>query len=212
MHTARSNGAAAGCEGRLYVFGGLNEAEGGEWELDEAERYDPATGRWEALPRLLGPQSFWGGAAVAARGMIYVLGGANEETVRCFDRYDPQAHSWTALEPLRRPLAGRALVAVAGRLFAFGGSAPPDEPVKAAEAFDLETGRWEDLAPLPTARRSAAVAVSSGRLYVLGGAGDFRRAFAEGPVEALDVRTGAWEALPALPLYMTQGVAMALAS
>lgn len=210
MPTARANAAAVGSGGRLYVFGGLGEAEDGEWELDEAERYDPVSGRWEALPPLLCPQSFWGGAAVTACGTIYLVGGASTETACCFDRYDPQARSWTALEPLPQLLAGRALAATAGRLFAFGGSAPPDEPISTAMVFDLKSGRWTELAPMPSARRSAAVVASSGRLYILGGAGDFRKPFAEGPVEVLDTRRGSWEALPPLPLYMTQGVALAL--
>jgi len=212
MPTARACGAAAAAGRQLYVFGGIGEVDGREHELSEAERYDPASGSWEALAPLPGPpRSFWGGAAVAAAGKVYLLGGASDETVRRFDRYDPEARVWEALSPLPASWVGRAVAAAAGRLFAFGGSAPPDEPVAAAVVFDIARSRWSEIAPLPSARRSAAVAATpGGRLYVCGGAGDFQRAFAEGPVEALDARRGTWEILPSMPLYMTQGVAMAL--
>jgi N-acetylneuraminic acid mutarotase len=73
LPTGRSGIAVVALAGRLYVFGG--ETVGMLWSrtFDEAERFDPATGRWETLPPMPTPRHGLGAAPFA--GAIYVLSG-----------------------------------------------------------------------------------------------------------------------------------------
>eukprot|EP00971_Amphidinium_carterae_P034475 678656-Amphidinium_carterae.1 len=91
MPTARRLCAATASGGLLYVLGG--EQEGYDTvplfyselvsrryhQLDTAECFDPFKGRWASLPPM--PTARAGGAATAAAGMIYALGGRINETI-----------------------------------------------------------------------------------------------------------------------------------
>lgn len=62
--------AAAGADGRLYVFGGEDDD---QW-FESCERYDPLTRRWEWLPGMNTART--GGSAAVLGNRIFVLGGA----------------------------------------------------------------------------------------------------------------------------------------
>jgi N-acetylneuraminic acid mutarotase len=89
MPTGRSGIAAVSHRDRLYVFGGETVRRFSSRTFDQAERFDPATGRWEALPPM--PTARHGLGAAAMGGAIYVvsggpqpglsLGSANERVV-----------------------------------------------------------------------------------------------------------------------------------
>jgi hypothetical protein len=58
-------------DGFIYVFGGETRPQGGTF--DEAERFEPGAGAWQALPRMPTPRH--GLAAAAVGPTIYVLSG-----------------------------------------------------------------------------------------------------------------------------------------
>ena len=72
MPTRRSGIAVVAHRGRLYVFGGGTVRRFSSKTFDEAERFDPATGRWERLPPMPGETGL--GAASFGEA-IYVLSG-----------------------------------------------------------------------------------------------------------------------------------------
>lgn len=70
LPTARSGGASAVLNGKLYVLGGGLP---GNAVHATIERYDPATDQWEQLEDMPVPRT--GHRAVAANGSLYILGG-----------------------------------------------------------------------------------------------------------------------------------------
>ena len=56
MSTARRTHASAAVGGKLYVFGGRDDA---EVRLSTAEIYDPASGSWVQGPSLTSARDFW---------------------------------------------------------------------------------------------------------------------------------------------------------
>jgi hypothetical protein len=73
MPTGRSGIAVVAHRERLYVFGGETVRWLRSRTFDEAERFDPATGRWEALPPM--PTARHGLGAASVADAIYVLSG-----------------------------------------------------------------------------------------------------------------------------------------
>ncbi|CAJ1342981.1 unnamed protein product [Effrenium voratum] len=76
MSTGRDELAAAGCSGCVYAMGGSHLVWPVRHVLDSTERFDPARGSWQALPRL--SRERCAAAAVANRRRLYVLGGCDE--------------------------------------------------------------------------------------------------------------------------------------
>jgi len=73
MPTGRSGIAVVSHRGRLYVFGGETVRRFSSKTFDEAEAFDPATGRWERLPPM--PTARHGLGAASFGEAIYVLSG-----------------------------------------------------------------------------------------------------------------------------------------
>ena len=89
---------AAPLNGRIYLFGG---GYGKQWRGEAAAWvYDPGADRWRAIAPM--PERRMQGAAVAADGAIYIIGGhrgsaklSREEEIRTVYRYDPAANRYT---------------------------------------------------------------------------------------------------------------------
>ena len=73
MPTGRSGIAVVAHRGRLYVFGGETVRRWSSKTFDQAERFDPATGRWEVLPPM--PTARHGLGAASVGEAVYVLSG-----------------------------------------------------------------------------------------------------------------------------------------
>jgi len=73
MPTGRSGIAVVSHRERLYVFGGETVRRFSSKTFDEAEAFDPATGRWERLPPM--PTARHGLGAASFGEAIYVLSG-----------------------------------------------------------------------------------------------------------------------------------------
>jgi N-acetylneuraminic acid mutarotase len=71
--TGRSGVAVLALEGYVYTFGGETFDEAGGRTYRDAERYDPRTGRWEALAPM--PTARHGLGAAAFGGDVYVISG-----------------------------------------------------------------------------------------------------------------------------------------
>jgi N-acetylneuraminic acid mutarotase len=76
MPTGRSGIAVVAHRGRLYVFGGETVRRWSSRTFDEAERFDPATGRWDVLPPM--PTARHGLGAAPLGEAIYVLSGGSK--------------------------------------------------------------------------------------------------------------------------------------
>jgi N-acetylneuraminic acid mutarotase len=73
LPTGRSGIAVVAHRGRLYVFGGETVRRWSSRTFDDAERFDPATSRWEVLPPM--PTARHGLGAASLGEALYVLSG-----------------------------------------------------------------------------------------------------------------------------------------
>lgn len=120
MGSRREHVGAAVLGGKLYVVGGRA---GYSLAVDTAERYDPATRRWERLPPL--PVPVGGVAAVAADGRVVALGGGDDgrgSVSGAVQAFDPATDGWTLLSGLRTARHGHGAAFVGDRIWVFGGS------------------------------------------------------------------------------------------
>ncbi|GEM_PF-2995471 len=204
MVHGRGGVSAGTMDGKIFALGGDSEA--------TVEFYDPARDAWRLS--YLPPASSAGGrarhfgAAVAAHGRIFYIGGTTNSVQDRLDLYNPQTHLWldASNRVLSHPRFQRtAFAAVAndglitligGMLGATGASAPTDDVV----AFnpDVTTGYSEnyDLAKLPAPRAGLGAAMIDHHLYVVGGYGDLpTTGSAEATSSMLRYRTNAWSEL-----------------
>jgi len=156
MPTARGGLAAVlGPDQRIYAMGG-DHALARDGTLSTVEVFDPRTKTWEVAAPMQTPRSNFG-AAVAADGRIYAIGGAADMSV---EAYSPVTNSW---QPAPPTAGTRHWTAAAtgqdGAVYSIGGvgsTVPPD------------TGEVYGLGPLPAPTyASAAAAAEAGTLAYL---------------------------------------------
>jgi hypothetical protein len=191
--TARTEVAAVGLDGLIYVAGGY-AADGSTLAI--VERYNPASDEWTTVARLPEGRNHMGLAALGGR--LYAVGGysgpisASTATADVWT-YDPVANSWASVAPLPTPRAAHALAADGEHLYVVGGVGPE---ARTTLAYNPAADRWDALAPIPTEREHLAAAVLDGRIYAIAGrttSGNLDVA------EVYLIAENRWQALPPLP-------------
>jgi N-acetylneuraminic acid mutarotase len=117
---ATHHAGAAALGGRVYVIGGRRP---GDISLDVAQRYDPATNRWQRLRRL--PYGSGGLQSVSdGRRVIAIGGGDSWESwvTPAVWAYDPASMRWDRLADLRVGRHGHGATTVGTTAYVFGGS------------------------------------------------------------------------------------------
>ncbi|HYP22334.1 MAG TPA: kelch repeat-containing protein [Actinomycetota bacterium] len=107
-------------DGLIYVIGGRIGSP--DTNLNDVQRFDPATGEWKELAPMRQPRSGHT-CAVTANDLIACLGG--EATGAVFDSaeaYDVKRNRWVALPPLPSGRTGFGSVAVGTKLYSFSGA------------------------------------------------------------------------------------------
>ena len=117
------------------------------------------------------------GAASAADGTMYVVGGAQSTLspgvfLSSVEMYGPGAGAWTFISPLPTALFGvAAVVGPDGLLYAIGGSPNLSEITSAVETYNPQTHTWSAAPPYPVALAFDAAAVGTdGLIFVMGNA------------------------------------------
>jgi hypothetical protein len=142
----RINMAAAATGGQFFVFGGLRpggtvfDGPDDGIAMGDVSAFTPGTTpRWEVLPAMPTPRS--GAAAVVAKGLIWVIGGASAHGAPsgAVEVYNPTNKSWSLRPPLQVPRAFAAAGLVNGKIVVAGGAQGPspltDVPVAAVEVL-----------------------------------------------------------------------------
>lgn len=174
-------GTVAGNDGRIYVMSGFR---GPDTErLTPANRvYDPDTDRWALRAPVPTPRAE-PGAAVAADGTIYLIGGnpsrgrKQSSKKNAVERYNPSTDQWTVEPVLPTPRTGLCvgaardartnllILAIGGRNFDL-----PGNGLNTVEAFDPEAKTWRVKSSMPTNLHAMAASLGpDGRIYVAGG-------------------------------------------
>ncbi|MFC1521966.1 hypothetical protein ACFL6Y_06115, partial [Elusimicrobiota bacterium] len=108
-------------------------------------------------------------SVVSFGGLIYAIGGHDDDFTGINEAYDPATDSWVTLDPMPTPRAFSAIGEIAGKIYVIGGVAGPGDFRSENEEYDPESNSWVTRAPLPTARSVPTGAVVSGKMYVVGG-------------------------------------------
>jgi N-acetylneuraminic acid mutarotase len=80
--------------GRIYCGGGTNDTT----DFSASYSYDPATNAWSPIASM--PIDLWGGAYVAANGLLLISGGVTANSTVLTNQgyaYDPVSDTWTAI-------------------------------------------------------------------------------------------------------------------
>lgn len=156
---------AAVWNGRLYAFGGSDEAT----ELDTTYIYDLERGAWsQGAPMPGGARDY--GAAVPLGSHIYVVGGW--EARHDCERYLPEEDRWEACAPMRHGRQSPVATSDGRYLYVVGGGdawTPQPEP----ERYNPSTDQWMPMpVPAVTERVGAAGGLLGAGIVVVGGSSE----------------------------------------
>jgi N-acetylneuraminic acid mutarotase len=215
MPTARGRLAVvAAPNGKVYAIGGAPAGS----IVGTVEEYDPATNTWtncgSPAPanacRPMPTARHALGAAAAANGKLYAIGGINSggNTVGTVEEYDPVSNIWTncgtpapgnACTPMPTARQDPGVVAAPnGRLYAIGGLSLPTTFLPTVEEFNPATNTWTNCGtpapanactPMPTGRTALGVAATNGKIYAVGGINGSSRV---GSVEEYSPTSNSW--------------------
>jgi N-acetylneuraminic acid mutarotase len=149
MPTARSAGATAVVDGKIYVAGG-RPPRGHDFAV-----YDPAADSWTVLPDLPTQRNHLAAAAVG--GKVYVIGGrfgggVGSEMTDIVEVYDPASGSWSRAAPMPTLRAGINGIAARGCIYVFGGEGNDADPrgvFPQNEVYNPKSDSWQSLEPIP---------------------------------------------------------------
>jgi len=98
MNSARRYHGSAALEGKLYVFGGIDDSAPTPQAKVEGEVYDPVADEWSAIADM--PVTFWGGSSGVVDGVIWACHGMqNDQPSATCMSYDPTEDEWTIENP-----------------------------------------------------------------------------------------------------------------
>ncbi len=167
-------------DGIIYLVGGNRRGHMSGY-VAWFDAFDPATGRWTALPDAPHARDHFHAAvidgklyAAGGRRSAHDLGNALAQTVGEVDVYDFKAKRWSTLPaPLPTPRAGTASAVIGGKLAVIGGeSLKQVEAHREVEAWDPQTARWQTLPALPVGRHGTQAATLDGKTYIAAGSGN----------------------------------------
>lgn len=197
--------ATTGCDGRIYVIGGLSSWDGGQVvgtrEISTMEVYTPGTRTWATAAPMPTPRADLA-VVTGSDGRIYAIGGAaggDLEALSTVEVYSPDTNTWTAGPPLPIPLGDvDATRGRDGRIYAI------DDDVM--EIYSPDTKTWTTGPPPPTKRHRLVLATGhDGRIYAIGGYDG--SATNSGPVDVVEVYdpgTGTWAPAAPMPIPLGQ--------
>ncbi|GBN50677.1 Kelch-like protein 10 [Araneus ventricosus] len=143
---ARCRYAVVSVNRYIYVMGGAVEAFD---DIEDIERFDPSTGRWELVSRML-PMSL--SEAVAMNGYIYAIGdvGGEPNPIMMVQVYDPECDMWTTVSAPRLFRHEFTAIAFRGHLYLIGGETY-DCVLRSTEEYDPVEDIWIPMPDLPVA-------------------------------------------------------------
>jgi hypothetical protein len=155
---------------QILVWGGDTRG-ANQVPMTDGAAYDPATGRWQPIPRApkgmrgLAPAAVWTGSKL----LVWIGNAPDGPAVGA--AYDPASRSWQAIAT--SPLGSResfSAVWTGKELILFGGTAGDGIASPAGAAYNPATNRWRLLPPAPFTRWPRPTAVWTGtEMLVWGG-------------------------------------------
>jgi len=195
MHHPRIGHAAAVLEGRIYVFGGMQDER--RRFLSSVEVYIPGNGQhgeWSEVASM--PAPLYKSVAVASGRYIYLIGGltTNHELNRIIYIYDSDEDSFRVAGRMPEPyLHGHSAVRVERRILVIGGMVNERDYNREGKWLTPGNMAWEDGPELINPRAHFGLTERRGNIYAIGG-------LFFGPVNRVEMLRGdRWIACAPLP-------------
>jgi len=184
---------AAAYDGKLYVFGGSDNAQ--FRPIADAFVYDPASDTWEAIAALPAPRMATD--AVVLDDFIYIAGGEGGRDVL---RYDPANNSWATLAPSEREQDHASVVLLNETIYVLGGRAVFSQDFDTVAIYEPQTDTWDEVAPMQQERAGfGAARINEQLIVVAGGELLAGQNTVLSDVELYDAQADVWQSLPDLP-------------
>lgn len=147
------------------------------------------------------PTERFGLSTCVVDGVIYAIGGMDDDALRQVEAYDPVTDTWTPRADMPTARQGLSTGVVDGRIYAIGGKLGySGGAVGAVEEYDPEIDTWTTKSPMPTPRHFLAASVIDGEIYAIGGGSGAGWPFTRrGTVEVYDPETDTWAERSPLP-------------
>nr|XP_044626622.1 actin-binding protein IPP isoform X3 [Equus asinus] len=189
LHQARCGLGVAVLGGMVYAIGGEKDS----MIFDCTECYDPVTKQWTTVASMNQPRCGLGVCvcygAIYALGLIYVIGGINNEGIelRSFEVYDPLSKRWSPLPPMGTRRAYLGVAALNDCIYSVGGWNETQDALHTVEKYSFEEEKWVEVASMKVPRAGMCVVAVNGLLYVSGGRSSSHDFLAPGTLDSVEV-------------------------
>jgi N-acetylneuraminic acid mutarotase len=201
----------------IYIPGGSDDTTdirlGGTF-LNTLRIYDPVADSWSTGAAMPAPLA--GASAVAYDGLLYVIGGLQNDgtAANTLYIYDPGTDSWTTGASMAEARSLSAAAAIDGKIYIAGGylgGNGGDTTINSVEVYDIATDAWSSGSSLPGDWAPYGDGVFQDRYFVVFNGGDLSTAegfYCSQDAIWYDTVDGVWDNLPSLNrcLYGSQGV------
>ncbi len=170
MHANRAYAAAVAANGKIYVFGGLEEA---DHVLRSVEVYDTSLHTWSFAAPML--HARYGAAAVLLGDDIYLFGGADtaRHILAQVERYSISANTWTEEPRMAVARVWHYAFVFRNHIFIAGGLNDRIGPLGSIEAYDTSSGSTIVKYSMQMARVRFGAVVRDSLLILISGGGAF---------------------------------------
>lgn len=197
-------------DGKLFVFGGFVQANGGRWSasadillLDESKKV------WRNVAQL--PKPLTETVAVVLNGKVHFVSGrspSGPENAQWRDQadvnwhwvFDPLSLTVSNAAPVATPLNSASAVELKQQLYMMGGRKVGAANLALLQRFDPALSQWQQLAPMPQASGGLAAAVLGEHILVFGGEYFDNDGGVYAPVWQYDAAADRWQQQGSMPL------------
>ena len=197
-------------DGKLFVFGGFVQANGGRWSasadillLDESKEV------WRNVAQL--PKPLTETVAVVLNGKVHFVSGrspSGAENAQWRDQadvnwhwvFDPLSLTVSKAAPAATPLNSASAVALQQQLYMMGGRKVGAANLALLQRFDPALSQWQQLASMPQASGGLAAAVLGEHILVFGGEYFDNDGGVYAPVWQYDAAADRWQQQGSMPL------------
>ena len=162
-----------------------------------------ASAVWEAAADIPEARSYFGAAASASGGSVYVAGGdVGGVPLATTYMYDVALDAWSRVSDMSAARRDHVIAQVGDCVYAVGGRAGSFSSLSSVERYDPVSDNWSAMASMSTARRLPSAGVHGSFLYIVGGLDSSQIFVNQGLVntaERFDASTNTWQSIAPMP-------------
>ncbi len=163
--------ASAVIDGKIYVFGGLQNISQASSATNIVEIYDPKSNSWSYGASM--PNGIYGSSAIAFDSKIYLIGGVTNTAsfLQNIWVYDTKNNTWSVGANLPRLNAFSSVEIFGDKIYMIGGFTPSngEEGTTNVSIYDISANSWSSGTPMPNKRFCSTSEVYGHYLYIFAG-------------------------------------------